>query len=102
MPDGSVGFLTRVDVDARMNHVAGDGTEWMEETLPGLPFPVGIQYKSKCDDQSALETAGLTHLKATLVEHWQISFDYAIIVPYNSDITTKPSSIRKFEFVPAV
>lgn len=101
MPDGSVGLLTRVDVDARMNHVAGDGTEWMEETLPGLPFPVGIQYKSKCDDQSALEVAGLTHLKATLVEHWQISFDYAIIVPYNSDITTKPSSIRKFEFVPA-
>lgn len=101
MPDGSVGLLTRVDVDARMNHIAGDGTEWMEETLPGLPFPVGIQYKSKCDDQSALEVAGLSHLKATLVEHWQISFDYAIIVTFNSDITTKPSSIRKFEFVPA-
>jgi hypothetical protein len=27
----------------------------MEETLPGLSFPVGIQYKSKCDDQSALK-----------------------------------------------
>ncbi len=100
MPDGSVGLLTRVDVDARLGHEASDGTEWMEETLPGLPFPVGIQYKSKCDDQSALEVAGLTHLKSTLVEHWQISFDYAIVVPYNSDITTKPSSIRKFEFVP--
>jgi len=99
MPDGSVGLLTRVDVDARMNHTAGDGTEWMEETLPGLSFPVGIQYKSKCDDQSALETAGLTHLKATKVEHYQISFDYAIIVPYNSDLATKAGSIRKFEFV---
>lgn len=99
MPDGSVGILTRVDVDSRMNHKASDGTEWMEETLPGLPFPIGIQYKSKCDDKSALETAGLEHLKATLVEHWQISFDIAIVTPYNSDIATKPSSIRKFEFV---
>lgn len=102
MPDGSVGMLTRVDIDARMNHSAGDGTEWMEETIPGLPFTIGIQYKSKCSDQSALETAGLEHLKATKVEHWQLSFDFAIVVPYNDDLTTKASSIRKFEFVPAV
>lgn len=102
MPDGSVGILTRVDVDARMGHKAGDGTEWMEETLPGLSFPVGIQFKSKCDDKSAMEVAGLGHLTATLVEHYQISFDYAIVVPYNSNLATKPSSIRKFEFVPAV
>jgi len=100
MPDGSVGMLTRVDVDARLGHKASDGTEWMEETLPGLPFPVGIQYKSKCDDKSALEVAGLAHLTATMVEHWQISFDFAIITPYNSDLATKPNSIRKFEFIP--
>jgi len=100
MPDGSIGLLTRVDADARMSATAGDGTEWMEETLPGLPFAVGIQFKSKCDDKSALETAGLSHLQATLVQHWQISFDYAILTPFNSDIATNPSSIRKFEFVP--
>jgi hypothetical protein len=99
MPDGSVGLLTRVDVDARLNHSATDGTEWMEETLPGLPFPVGIQYKSKCDDKSALEVAGLAHLVATKVEHWQISFDVAILTPFNSDLATKPNSIRKFEFI---
>jgi hypothetical protein len=99
MPDGSVGMLTRIDVDARNNHKAGDGTEWFEDNLPGLPFPVGIQFKSKCDDKSALETAGLEHLKATLVEQYQISFDFAIVVPYNVDLETNPSSIRKFEFV---
>lgn len=101
MPDGSIGLLTRVDADAEANHIAGDGTQWRKDTLPGLPFPVGIQYKSKCDDQSALEVSGLTHLKATMVEHYQISFDYAIVVPFNSDIATNPSSIRKFEFIPA-
>lgn len=99
MPDGSVGFITRVDVDARMRAKASDGTEWLEETLPGLPFPVGIQYKSKCDDKSLLEASGLSHLKSTLVEHWQISVDYAILTPYNSDSATKPGSIRKVEFV---
>lgn len=100
MPDGSIGLLTRVDITARLGLTAGDGTEWMEETLPDLPFPVGIQYKSKCDDQSLLEPAGLAHLTATMVEHWQISFDYAIVVPYNSAPLTRASAIRKFEFVP--
>ena len=100
MPNGSVGLLTRVDVDARMRAKATDGTEWFEDTLPGLPFTVGIKYNSKCSDQSALETAGLAHLKATKVEHWQISFDYAIVLPYNSDAATKPGAIRKFEYLP--
>lgn len=100
MPDGSVGLLTRVDIDSQLGHVASDGTEWAQELLPGLPFPVGIQYKSKCDNKSTLEASGLGHLTATMVEMWQISFDFAIVVPYNSDITTNPSSIRKFEFIP--
>lgn len=99
MPDGSIGLITRVDVDARMGHRATKGTQWDETTLPGLPFPVAIKYDSECSDQSALETAGLEHLTGTMVEHWQISFDYAIIVPYNSDLATQTSSIRKFEFV---
>lgn len=100
MPDGSVGLLTRVDADARMRATATDGTEWFEDSLPGLPFTVGIQYKSKCTDKSALIATNTAHLTATKVEHWQISFDYAIVTPYNSDLATKAGSIRKFEFLP--
>lgn len=99
MPDGSIGLLTRVDIDAQDGNKATKGTEWMEETLPGLPFPIGIKYDSECSDQSALETNGLEHLTATLVEHWQISFDYAIITPYNSDPATNAGAIRKFELI---
>jgi hypothetical protein len=62
--------------------------------LPGLLLPVGIQYKSKCDDQSALETAGLGHLTATLVEHYQISFDYAIDT-HNSNLQQQTGFTRK-------
>jgi hypothetical protein len=100
MPNGSMGLLTRVDVDARMRSQATDGTEWFEDTLPGLPFNVGFQYKSKCTDQSALIATNTAHLTATKVEHWQISFDYAIVTPYNSALATKAGSIRKFEMLP--
>ena len=100
MPDGSIGLLSRVAIDAKMGHIATDGTEWSEERIPGLPFPVGIMYKSSCADKSALNGAGLEHLEATMVEHWQMSFDYAILTPYNSNLATKPSAIRKFEFIP--
>ena len=100
MPDGSLGLLTRTDIDSAMGHTAGDGSEWSVESLPGMPFQVGVLYKSQCSDQSALETAGLEHLTATKIEHFQFSFDYATVAPYNSDIATNPSSIRKFEVIP--
>ena len=100
MPDGSIGMLSRVAIDAEMGNKATDGTEWSKEMIPGLPFPVGVMYKSSCSDQSALNGSGLEHLEATMVEHWQLSYDYAILTPYNSDLATLPSSIRKFEFIP--
>lgn len=99
MPNGSMGIVTRVDIDAQDENEATDGTIWFEDSIPGMPFNVGVKYNSNCSDQSTLETAGLEHLTATMIEHWQFSFDFAIVVPYNSDIATKPSSIRKVEFV---
>lgn len=99
MPDGVIGLLTRTDVDAKLNHESTSGTKWFEDRIPGLPFGVGIKYDSNCSDQSAIASNNLSHLSATLIEHWQISFDYAVVVPYNSDLTNNPSPIRKFEFV---
>jgi len=99
MPEGSIGVVTRVDPDARMNAMSTDGTKWFEEMLPGMPFTVGVKYDSTCSDESAIARTGLAHLTATLIEHWQFSYDFAIIVPYNSDLATRPSSIRKVEFV---
>lgn len=100
MPDGTLGFLTRVDKTAMAGVNSTDGTYWSEERLPGLPFPVGVQYKSKCADKSTLDGALTAHLTATLEEQWQFSFDYAIVTPYNSDPATKAGAIRKIELVP--
>ena len=100
MPGGSLGLLTRVDGDSRDGSQATDGTVWFEDMLPGLPFSVGIRYKSKCSDESGLNApaTGLEHLTATLKEEWQISFDFGIVTPYNSDPATKAGAIRKVEF----
>jgi len=100
MPNGSIGLLTRIDVDARMKAKSTRGTEWFEDTLPDLPFSVGIKYDSECSDQSALEANGLEHLTATLIEHWQISYDFAIVVPFADDLATESVAIRKFELLP--
>lgn len=99
MPNGSLGLLTRVDVNAELGLKAADGTEWRKDTIPGIPFPVGVQFKSICADGSAVAGAATAHLKATVKELWEISFDYATIVPYNDDYTTKSSAIRKVEFL---
>jgi len=97
MPYGSIGLLTRVNIDAKMGNQASDGTKWETAFLDTLGFDVGVMHKSKCDDKS--ETAGLEHLEATMVENFQFSIDYALLTPYNSDDTTIAGGIKKFEFV---
>lgn len=96
MTDGSLGIMTRVGIDSKMKNEAGDGTKWNTVFLENFGFEVGEMYKSKCDDVSSI--AGLEHLKATMVEQWQLSVDVALITPYNSDPATKAGVIKKFEF----
>lgn len=99
MPNGTLGILSRVNVDARLGHVASDGTEWAEDTIPGFPFRVGIMRKSVCADKSTYDATGTAHLTATMLEQWQISVDYAVLTPYESDPANQPTAIRKVEFV---
>lgn len=99
MPNGSLGMMTRVAWESRNRVESTRGTKWDTTTLPGLPFAVGVKYDSECSDQSAIDANGLGKYSATLIEHWQFSFDFSIIEPYNSDPATKAGPIRKVEFV---
>lgn len=99
MPVGSLGMLTRVDIDAKMNNKSSDGTEWGTVNIPGIPFEIGYQYKSTCSDQNALNGTGQEHLTATLIEKWSFSVDFALLTPYNSDPATIAGVIKKFEFL---
>lgn len=98
MTDGTVGILTRLPVDSRIpNNKAGDGTEWDKTFLKVTGAEVGVMYKSKCDDLS--NQVGLEHLTASHKENFQLSFDVALVTPYNSDPATKAGVIKKFEFL---
>lgn len=99
MPVGTLGMMTRVDVDAQMNHRSTTGTEWGTVSIDGIPFPMGYLYRSECSDQSALNGTGLEHLTATMVEQWSFSVDVALVTPYNSDPATNAGAIKKFEFL---
>lgn len=97
MTDGSLGIMTRINIDSEMGNKAGDGTEWGKTFMDKFGFEVGVQYKSKCTDLS--EQTGLEHLTASMVENWQFSIDVALITPYNSDPVTLAGGIKKFEFL---
>ena len=96
MTDGSLGIMTRINVDAEMGNKASDGTEWGKTYMDRFGFEVGVMYKSKCDDLSGQQ--GLEHLTASMVEKWQFSIDVALLTPYNSDPNNLPGVIKKFEF----
>jgi hypothetical protein len=54
MPDGSVGMLTRVDIDARMGHKAGDGLNGWKKLCRDFHFRLASN-TNRNDDQSALK-----------------------------------------------
>lgn len=98
MPDGSIGMLTRVNIDATLGNKTTDGTQWETAFIDGFPYEVGVMYKSTCADKSALNGTGLEHLTATMVEQWQFSLDFGLVTPYQSD-PARAQPIKKFEFI---
>ncbi len=97
MTDGTLGMLSRINIDSLMGNKSTDGTVWEKaRPFPQLGMEVGVQYKSTCGDLSAI--SGLEHLEASLVEYWQFSIDVAFLTPYNSDTATKAGVIKKVEF----
>lgn len=97
MPDGTIGLLTRLPIDALQGNKTTRGTEWSTTFFESIGQEVGVQYYSECADLSGIE--GLEHLEASTVERWQFSVDVAILTPYNSDADTLAGAIKKFEFV---
>jgi hypothetical protein len=91
-PPGSLGFLSWIDPDSRMNHESGDGKEWYTQGLPRVGIDVGVLYQSTCGDNSGLQGG----LEASLTESYSFSFDYMFTTAYNSTPSTNPGNIFKF------
>lgn len=93
-PDGSLGYLQWIDLDAQAGHKSGDGKEWYVQELPIFGQNVGVLFQSSCADKSSL----LTGLEATLMENYTFSFDRAFTSSYDATITTDAGVIFGIKF----
>lgn len=89
MPEGSLGYLSWVDIDSQLGHKSGDGKEWFIEELPLLGHDVGVLFQSTCGDKSTL----VDGLEATLVESFDFSFDRSFFSSYDPVSTVDPGVI---------
>ena len=90
-PEGSLAFLSWVDIDAQQNFKAGIH-EWTTMELPLLGITVGVHYQATCADNSGT----LTGLNASATESYEFSFDYALMNAYNSDTSNVATPILAF------
>lgn len=102
-PKGSVGMITRLDPSALNRSKVHEGEFW--DVLPNVPvlnsmqsvgvsspakIDLGVHYKAKCDDPSALKAAALAGLTAAKIESWWFSFDVVFMTAFNSRATASP------------
>lgn len=79
-PKGSLGFLSFVDQDSRLNSKMGT-TEWSVQNLPRLGFDVGLMKVDTCASNHAYAPTATT---ASLIEMFEWSFDYSFVTAYDS------------------
>jgi len=91
-PMGSLGYLSWVDPDSKLNSTANSGKEWRTMMLPLLGHNVGVLFQDACADNSTEIGAGA---EASLIQNYTFSFDYSFINAYNSDPNTLAGTIYK-------
>jgi hypothetical protein len=91
-PFGSLGYLSWIDPDSKLNSEAISGKKWSRTMLPLLGHEVGLLFQDSCADNSTEIGAGA---EASLKQNYTFSFDYAFINAYNSDSSTLAGTIYK-------
>lgn len=86
---GSLAFLNRNSVDARMGSYINDGHLWTEMYMPIVDKTMGVYYKADC-----VTTNGIAQTKQ---EMWQITTDVAFVTTHFTDPATEPTSVTKYE-----
>lgn len=95
--DGQLGLLTRVERDSLYRTKSATGHEWDTIVMPGLGLEVGTYYYEEVVDGSAVAGAASADMTRTKAEVFDFAFDIAFVTAYNSDLTTIPSGIIKFD-----
>lgn len=94
--DGQLGLVTRVEPDSLASTRLADGHEWGTVLVPGLDLTFGSYYYEKAVDASGLHS-GTTGLTRTYEQAFDFAIDIAFLTPYNSDSSTIPTPIVKFD-----
>lgn len=95
VPNGSVGFATRITSAAKREVKTSKGNEWEKVFIPELGFEVGVYSYSLCEDRSSMRS----DLTQTDVWYYEFSFDIGYIASYNSNPAVNPGPIKKYEFL---
>jgi len=94
--DGQLGIVTRVEPDSLAGTTLANGHEWGTVQVPGLDLTFGTYSYEKEVDASGLH-AGTTGLTRTYEQAFDFAIDIAFLTPYNSDASTIPTPIVKFD-----
>jgi len=95
--DGTLGMLTRVEPDAIMGTKLGTSHEWGTVEIPLLGINSGYYSYEAAVDASSVAGGATAHLTRTGARFVDFAFDVAYVVKYNSDRSTIPSGIIKFD-----
>lgn len=95
--EGTLGFSSRIDRDARLGHVSRDGTEWSSVFMPISNIVMGVKHTSTC--ANGVADTGQADVTATLLETWQFTADVTFVTAYNSDPVTRAQPIYKVEIL---
>jgi len=98
--DGQLGVVTRVEPDSLAGTTLADGHEWATVQVPGLDLTFGSYYYENAVDASGLHS-GTTGLTRTTEQAFDFAIDIAFLTPYNSDASTIPTPIIKFDIATA-
>jgi hypothetical protein len=99
--DGQLGVLTRVERDSLYGTTSRTGHEWDTIVMPGLGLEIGTYYYEEVVDGSTVAGAASADMTRTKAEVFDFAFDIAFVTAYNSDLTTIPSGIVKFDIATA-
>jgi hypothetical protein len=93
---GSLGIVWRHEREALLRTKLPDGTMWDMTNIPGTDIPLDVYFYHGVGDYSAIGGAGTTDMTRAAKEHWGFAIEYAIMTPYNTDLTTYANPIVKF------
>jgi len=98
MPGGTIAHAVRHTPEQLANADAkGGAIKWSTQFAEELGFTVGLTEEDDCADISA--RSGAAEHTAGKVISFKVDFDYMTAVAYNSDDTTYPGGIKKFDLL---